>query len=426
GRLGLWEPPAAIRRGQGRSALSKFMRFQASGDTLNVHAALTSLPKDQVKAIMDAFLAVHPPKDHSAEIVKIEFYVDPDLNFDSAEQLQISTVTRNNLIDELLLMNESKGTAISGKLDLVEFLRRVWPLDTMPSTDPRFKTASGDVWQHMINNDDWGYRHLFDGYLNLLKETDDQFLRFLEQLVHPLVREMGERDTYLSVINRHLSKDGYKLEPYDQLSGYPIYKAVKTNIGVKQKVKNLIFAADGPKPEIVFSDSISNDIQIVKNAEHCLVYDLPIPETGLRWSDLVAWWVGLFGDESSNIEIERDLYRRLTRALSSEPEKLLFETYFARFRQKLGKSLPALIPQVYLHYDPYTLQQLRGINRLARQRMDFLMLFSNHERIVIEVDGKHHYANGDVASPQRYAEMVAADRELRLVRIPAIVNGDSG
>jgi very-short-patch-repair endonuclease len=46
--------------------------------------------------------------------------------------------------------------------------------------------------------------------------------------------------------------------------------------------------------------------------------------------------------------------------------------------------------------------------------MDFLMLFSNHERIVIEVDGKHHYANGDVASPQRYAEMVAADRELRL------------
>jgi hypothetical protein len=85
----------------------------------------------------------------------------------------------------------------------------------MPSTDHRFKTASGDVWQHMINNDDWSYRYLFDEYLNLLKGTDDQFLRFLEQLVHPLVREMGELDEYLSVINRHLSNDGYKIEPYD-------------------------------------------------------------------------------------------------------------------------------------------------------------------------------------------------------------------
>jgi very-short-patch-repair endonuclease len=46
--------------------------------------------------------------------------------------------------------------------------------------------------------------------------------------------------------------------------------------------------------------------------------------------------------------------------------------------------------------------------------MDFLILFSNHERVVIEVDGKQHYADGDIASPQNYAEMVAADRQLRL------------
>jgi hypothetical protein len=33
-RLGLRESPVAMRRGQGRSALSKFMRFQTIGDNL--------------------------------------------------------------------------------------------------------------------------------------------------------------------------------------------------------------------------------------------------------------------------------------------------------------------------------------------------------------------------------------------------------
>jgi very-short-patch-repair endonuclease len=46
--------------------------------------------------------------------------------------------------------------------------------------------------------------------------------------------------------------------------------------------------------------------------------------------------------------------------------------------------------------------------------MDFLILFSNHGRVVIEVDGRQHYADAEKASPQKYAEMVAADRRLRL------------
>jgi very-short-patch-repair endonuclease len=34
--------------------------------------------------------------------------------------------------------------------------------------------------------------------------------------------------------------------------------------------------------------------------------------------------------------------------------------------------------------------------------------------VVLEVDGKQHYANGDTASPTLYSEMVAEDRRLRL------------
>lgn len=79
--------------------------------------------------------------------------------------------------------------------------------------------------------------------------------------------------------------------------------------------------------------------------------------------------------------------------------------------------MPALIPQVYLHYDPYTLREIasaRAGQVLPRQRMDFLMLFPDNVRVVIEIDGKQHYAEGHTASPGRYAAMVAEDRNLRL------------
>jgi len=46
--------------------------------------------------------------------------------------------------------------------------------------------------------------------------------------------------------------------------------------------------------------------------------------------------------------------------------------------------------------------------------MDFLLLVPGGGRVVIEVDGKQHYAEGDAASPRLYSQMVAEDRRLRL------------
>jgi very-short-patch-repair endonuclease len=76
--------------------------------------------------------------------------------------------------------------------------------------------------------------------------------------------------------------------------------------------------------------------------------------------------------------------------------------------------MPALIPQVYLHYDPYSVKKY-GYNYLLRQRMDFLLLLSNNKRIVIEIDGIHHYTENEKASPKVYSKMVAADRDLKLL-----------
>jgi hypothetical protein len=51
--------------------------------------------------------------------------------------------------------------------------------------------------------------------------------------------------------------------------------------GVGAELKNLIFAANGPKPRIVLRDAINNVIEITENAEFCMVYDRPLAEAGL-------------------------------------------------------------------------------------------------------------------------------------------------
>ncbi|MBP5420320.1 MAG: hypothetical protein J6Y72_10975 [Bacteroidales bacterium] len=38
--------------------------------------------------------------------------------------------------------------------NIVDFLKMIWDLPTMPSEDPRFKNAEADAIQHLVNNDD--------------------------------------------------------------------------------------------------------------------------------------------------------------------------------------------------------------------------------------------------------------------------------
>lgn len=182
--------------------------------------------------------------------------------------------------------------------------------------------------------------------------------------------------------------------------------------GVAGELKNLIFAAIGPKPRIILRDAVNNDIQILGDADRCLVYDRPLPPEGLTWRALVAWWAGTDKvPEDTERKVALDLYNRLKLSLGdNDAEKFLFDAYCALYRT-FGFDLPALVPQVYLHYDPYT---KREGSPLVRQRMDFLLLLPNRRRIVIELDGKQHYSDSEGPRPDLYASMVAEDRKLRL------------
>ncbi|MDV7220514.1 hypothetical protein R5A26_31680, partial [Streptomyces prunicolor] len=78
--------------------------------------------------------------------------------------------------------------------------------------------------------------------------------------------------------------------------------------------------------------------------------------------------------------------------------------------------LPALLPEVWLHWDHQTIKQRRE-GAQQHIRMDFLLLMPGRRRVVLEVDGRQHYTDnqGKTPSPSKYAATMSGDRELKLL-----------
>jgi very-short-patch-repair endonuclease len=234
-----------------------------------------------------------------------------------------------------------------------------------------------------------------------------KFLKVIENVLLYKSRNTGEETK--EALRNLCKKCGLEVDS----NGYTVYLTKKST---NENIKNIIFASNHLKPEIIISDSLDNKIEIVENAEYCLVYDRPIKSNGLLWIELVDWWKKMTNSNKSG-EI---LHNRLKESIQNNKiEILLFEIYYNKMGFRLKEKLPALIPQVYLHYDPYTIRQLQKLNktkRLKRQRMDFLLLLPRNVRIVIEIDGKQHYSDKQgKADIIQYSEMVAEDRKLKLL-----------
>jgi hypothetical protein len=73
---------------------------------------------------------------------------------------RITHVTRRRLVEGFAAMPTAHW---SGDLDEPDFLARLYPLEQMPSIDPRYDTAGRDIFQHRVLNpldwpDDWIFR----------------------------------------------------------------------------------------------------------------------------------------------------------------------------------------------------------------------------------------------------------------------------
>ena len=151
--------------------------------------------------------------------------------------MQITEVTRRDIID-LFTIEEAHW---AGRLEDTEFLGRLFNLETLPSTDHRFRNAEGDISQHRVNNDDWMKNWVFnDPRFNLLQCDDEMFLRFLCETLHPVVRNDTEEIKRLEqAFNQLLHYAGYEIVPKTQLSGRAVYTARRIQLSVESNISDL-------------------------------------------------------------------------------------------------------------------------------------------------------------------------------------------
>jgi len=361
-----------------------------------------------------------------AERVLTEFDA-PDLQDSLSEltsqaDLRISVISRKEVLNAFNAVDN-----LSGDTDLLELLSDVFGKSVISSgqIDSLIPGSSleSQIIRHYVNNPDWSNDYLLTK-CGALTCSQCRFFSLIANALHPLARRGTEQIALAESIGTILRRDGFDVRQTGVESHFPTFGVVRAQSGVLGAMKNLIFASTGEKPELVFRDAVNNEVEIVKNADKVLIYDLPLPASGqFFWKDIMAWWQAKekISDEAA---AKSSLYSRLlqsVRAAGSPGELAVFRAYYEKFGHLLGANLPVLIPQVYLHYDPYTRRERGDEQFLARQRMDFLLMLENGVRIVLEVDGQHHYGVQDttlglfVADPNRYAVGAREDRQLRLL-----------
>lgn len=135
---------------------------------------------------------------------------------------KISEITRRNIFDYI----QVEGFSWCGRLEETDFLSRIFDLEKLGSLDSRFANASGDIWQHRVNNpDDWPDNWIFqDKRFNLYGCDDSIFLNFLCELIHPLVRsESSEVNKLLQIFNDSLKDDNFEIIEKTKISNRPIF-----------------------------------------------------------------------------------------------------------------------------------------------------------------------------------------------------------
>ena len=189
---------------------------------------------------------------------------------------KITEATRQNIIDLINIgvqdSNNLEDVSIywCGRMEEPDFLSRLYDLAKMESTDSRFSNAAGDIWQHRVNNSDWDNDWVFyDKRFNLKYGEDENFLRFLCEMFHPVVRDEKKNwKRIFELINEYLRIDDHELYEISYLSNRAVYgwrTLSNQNIVIQNQAKNLISKFD--------SAYISSQIKTMELAINTNPYD---------------------------------------------------------------------------------------------------------------------------------------------------------
>lgn len=241
--------------------------------------------------------------------------------------------TRRNIVDWL----EIENVRWYGRLDDVRFLERIFDLAELPSYDSRYETARDDIWQHTINNEDWESDWIYsDDRLGLLHGDDATFLRFLTELVHPIVRPDPEASAKLvQQLNDLLASDGYELVATGRIGDKTIYSGRKRTLGGGDAIASIRlarakFGADYIGQQITrMETSIDSDPALAVGTAKELVesvckailsersLDVPSAADLPRLVRLVSKELGLVPDDVSDSVRAADMVRKVLGSLAT-------------------------------------------------------------------------------------------------------------
>ena len=130
----------------------------------------------------------------------------------------VTDVTRHRLAKSL------NSFDLGGSRDLLEILRKHFPdIDRIESIHDPFDRLADDIFRHAIRNDDWNNVHILER-VGFLTCSQSKLFRFLEGLLHPIIREPEDQAKMAEQLNGLLSHDGFALKPASRVSGSAIYK----------------------------------------------------------------------------------------------------------------------------------------------------------------------------------------------------------
>ena len=136
----------------------------------------------------------------------------------------IPTEIRQAILDAA----RSRVSSWSGNLSEDDFAARIVDVDSLPSSDARFKSFRDDIFQHRINNLDWPEDWIFtDSRVDLIGCDERRFIKFIELLLNPDIQSDHSVIDALSVpIARSLFRCGYRIDKSDVRVGISRYTVV--------------------------------------------------------------------------------------------------------------------------------------------------------------------------------------------------------
>lgn len=248
---------------------------------------------------------------------------------------KISQITRRDIFDAIQI----ESIEWAGRLDETTFLSRLYDLESMPSSDGRYSSAKGDIWQHRCNNYDWDDDWVFyDNRFNLLDCKDDIFLNFLCHMLHPVVRtDIEEVKKILKAFNGILRHDDFEIIELSYISNKPVFSGRKNFTGKASIEKR------GSEIKNIFNaEYVSQQINLMEASYE----SSPYQAIGVAKELIETACKSIFKDRQeqydNNWELSR-LMRETTKLLKLTPDDISDEAKAAKsIRQILG-SLSAVV-----------------------------------------------------------------------------------